>query len=114
MRKYGNARVWNYFTDMFDFMTLSVIIDNAIFCTHGGLSPSIASVEQIKVLDRFREIPHEGPIADLMWSDPDADKDDFAMSPRFFCLVLILGVRDILMVVTLSNFSVTPIHSIIY
>jgi serine/threonine-protein phosphatase PPG1 len=67
---------------MFDYLTLSVIIDNSIFCTHGGLSPSILMVDQIKVLDRFREIPHEGPIADLMWSDPDADKEDFAISPR--------------------------------
>jgi serine/threonine-protein phosphatase PPG1 len=37
-RKYGNANVWHYFTDMFDFLTLSVVIDNQIFCVHGGLS----------------------------------------------------------------------------
>ena len=48
-RKYGNANVWHYFTDMFDFLTLSVVIDNQIFCVHGGLSPSIHSVDQIKV-----------------------------------------------------------------
>lgn len=36
-RKYGNANVWHYFTDMFDFLTLSVVIDNQIFCVHGGM-----------------------------------------------------------------------------
>lgn len=35
-RKYGSANVWNYFTDMFDFLTLSVVIDDRIFCVHGG------------------------------------------------------------------------------
>ncbi|PMB64619.1 putative serine/threonine-protein phosphatase C22H10.04 [Beauveria bassiana] len=81
-RKYGNANVWHYFTDMFDFMTLSVVIDNQIFCVHGGLSPSIHSIDQIKIIDRFREIPHEGPMADLVWSDPDPDRDEFSLSPR--------------------------------
>jgi serine/threonine-protein phosphatase PPG1 len=108
---------------MFDFLTLSVVIDDRIFCVHGGkapgrsnglqrllnlsgnagLSPSIHSIDQIKVVDRFRgeplalqfhrnslipslsfsEIPHEGPMADLVWSDPDAEKEDFAISPRY-------------------------------
>jgi serine/threonine-protein phosphatase PPG1 len=103
-RKYGNANVWHYFTDMFDFLTLSVVINNQIFCVHGGeyafwqsfflsldepelthkpgLSPSIHSIDQIKIIDRFREIPHEGPMADLVWSDPDPDRDEFSLSPR--------------------------------
>jgi hypothetical protein len=36
MRKYGSSHVWTYFTDMFDFLTLSVVIDDRIFCVHGG------------------------------------------------------------------------------
>jgi serine/threonine-protein phosphatase PPG1 len=93
-RKYGSANVWQYFTDMFDYLTLSVVIDDRIFCVHGGelhcarnsltpgLSPSIHHIDQIKIIDRFREIPHEGPMADLVWSDPDPEKEDFAISPR--------------------------------
>jgi serine/threonine-protein phosphatase PPG1 len=38
-RKYGNANVWHYFTDMFDFLTLSVVINDQIFCVHGGIYP---------------------------------------------------------------------------
>jgi serine/threonine-protein phosphatase PPG1 len=67
---------------MFDYLTLSVVISNQIFCVHGGLSPSIHSVDQIKIIDRFREIPHEGPMADLVWSDPDPERDEFSLSPR--------------------------------
>jgi serine/threonine-protein phosphatase PPG1 len=40
-RKYGNANVWHYFTDMFDFLTLSVVIDNQIFCVHGGTARNL-------------------------------------------------------------------------
>lgn len=36
VRKYGGSHVWTYFTDMFDFLTLSVVIDDKIFCVHGG------------------------------------------------------------------------------
>ena len=67
---------------MFDYLSLSCVIDDKIFCVHGGLSPSIHSIDQIKIIDRFREIPHEGPMADLVWSDPDAERDEFSLSPR--------------------------------
>ena len=43
VRKYGNANVWTYFTDMFDFLTLSVVIDDRIFCVHGGVQNKIRS-----------------------------------------------------------------------
>lgn len=36
VRKYGSPAVWTYFTDMFDFLTLSVVIDDRLFCVHGG------------------------------------------------------------------------------
>mgnify|MGYP002388067421 CR=1 FL=1 len=48
-----------------------------------GLSPGIISLDQIRVLDRFREIPPDGPLADLMWSDPDPDKEGFNLSQRW-------------------------------
>ena len=80
---------------MFDFLTLSVVIDNQIFCVHGGdylfvgeqllmvgLSPSIHELDQILVIDRFKEIPHEGGMADLVWSDPDPERDEFSISQR--------------------------------
>lgn len=82
IRKYGNPNTWYYFTDTFDYLILSVVIDDTIFCTHGGLSPNVHTIDQIKLVDRFREIPHEGAMADLVWSDPDDEHPNFSLSPR--------------------------------
>ena len=41
MRKYGNSNVWKYFTDLFDYLPLTTVVDNQIFCLHGGLSPPL-------------------------------------------------------------------------
>jgi serine/threonine-protein phosphatase 2A catalytic subunit len=81
LRKYGTANVWKYFTDLFDYLPLAALIENTIFCPHGGLSPSIDALDQIRTLERFEEIPHEGPICDLLWSDPD-EREGWGISPR--------------------------------
>ncbi|KAJ6892813.1 hypothetical protein NC651_025888 [Populus alba x Populus x berolinensis] len=80
-RKYGNANAWRYCTDVFDYLTLSAIIDGTVLCVHGGLSPDIRTIDQIRVIERNCEIPHEGPFCDLMWSDPE-DIETWAVSPR--------------------------------
>jgi diadenosine tetraphosphatase ApaH/serine/threonine PP2A family protein phosphatase len=36
------------------------IIDGEVLCVHGGLSPDIRTLDQIRVLSRAQEIPHEG------------------------------------------------------
>lgn len=81
LRKYGNANVWKFFTDLFDYLPLTALIDNQIFCLHGGLSPSIDTLDHIRALDRIQEVPHEGPMCDLLWSDPD-DRCGWGISPR--------------------------------
>eukprot|EP01100_Stratorugosa_tubuloviscum_P006867 TRINITY_DN290_c1_g2_i3.p1 TRINITY_DN290_c1_g2~~TRINITY_DN290_c1_g2_i3.p1 ORF type:complete len:332 (-),score=140.46 TRINITY_DN290_c1_g2_i3:175-1107(-) len=81
LRKYGNGNVWKYFTDLFDYLPLTALIENKIFCLHGGLSPSIDTLDNIRSLERVQEIPHEGPMCDLLWSDPD-DRCGWGISPR--------------------------------
>ncbi|KAG5001767.1 hypothetical protein JHK87_022839 [Glycine soja] len=81
LRKYGNANVWKYFTDLFDYLPLTALIESQIFCLHGGLSPSLDTLDNIRALDRIQEVPHEGPMCDLLWSDPD-DRCGWGISPR--------------------------------
>lgn len=50
---------------------LNGVISFQIFCVHGGLSPSIQTLDQIRTIDRKQEVPHDGPMCDLLWSDPE-------------------------------------------
>jgi len=81
VRKYGSVTVWRYCTEIFDYLSLSALVDGKIFCVHGGLSPSINTLDQIRAIDRKQEVPHEGPMCDLMWSDPE-DLAGWNSSPR--------------------------------
>lgn len=74
--------LWKAFTDMFDFLPVSALIGNQIFCTHGGLSPYLQSIDQVRALPRFQEIPFEGLLTDMMWSDPAPETKGFAPSNR--------------------------------
>ncbi|KAJ3324763.1 protein phosphatase type 2A [Boothiomyces sp. JEL0866] len=81
LRKYGNANVWKYFTHVFDFLPLTALVADEILCMHGGLSPSLDTLDQIRSLDRFQELPGDGPMSDLCWSDPD-ERCGWGISPR--------------------------------
>ena len=81
LRKYGSVNVWRYCTDVFDYLSLSAVVEDRLFCVHGGLSPNINTLDQIRVIDRKQEVPHEGPMCDLMWSDPE-EIDGWGISPR--------------------------------
>eukprot|EP00188_Purpureofilum_apyrenoidigerum_P006301 Plantae.Rhodophyta-Purpureofilum_apyrenoidigerum.ctg9526.p1 GENE.Plantae.Rhodophyta-Purpureofilum_apyrenoidigerum.ctg9526~~Plantae.Rhodophyta-Purpureofilum_apyrenoidigerum.ctg9526.p1 ORF type:complete len:304 (-),score=57.59 Plantae.Rhodophyta-Purpureofilum_apyrenoidigerum.ctg9526:305-1216(-) len=80
-RKYGTANAWKYCCEVFDYLTIAALIDGKVLCVHGGLSPDIRTLDQIRTIDRRQEIPPEGAFCDLMWSDPE-DVDAWAISPR--------------------------------
>ena len=79
--RYGNANVWKYFTDLFDYLPLTATVEGRVFCLHGGLSPTLDTLDHVRALDRVQEVPHEGPMCDLLWSDPD-DRCGWGISPR--------------------------------
>jgi len=81
LRKYGTANVWKMVTDLFDFLPLAAIVENQLFCPHAGLSPGLNTISNIDQLSRFEEVPHEGPMCDLLWSDPD-ERPGWGLSPR--------------------------------
>jgi len=74
-----NLGIYDKIMSSFDNLPLAALINKAFFCVHGGLSPDLTSLDEVKSMDRFVEIPREGPMCDLLWSDPyeeDADPNN--------------------------------------
>jgi diadenosine tetraphosphatase ApaH/serine/threonine PP2A family protein phosphatase len=58
-RRY-NVKLWKTFTDCFNCLPVVAIIDEKIFCMHGGLSPELTNMEQIHRIYRPIEVPDSG------------------------------------------------------
>lgn len=65
---------YELFMEVFDCLPLAAKVANKYAAMHGGISPDIKSLDDINDLDRFDEIPLEGAMCDLTWSDPMSDK----------------------------------------
>eukprot|EP01121_Diplochlamys_sp_Union-15-3_P013364 TRINITY_DN4138_c0_g1_i9.p2 TRINITY_DN4138_c0_g1~~TRINITY_DN4138_c0_g1_i9.p2 ORF type:complete len:149 (-),score=28.04 TRINITY_DN4138_c0_g1_i9:62-508(-) len=58
------------------------VIDEKIFCMHGGLSPDLKNLEQIRRIKRPTDIPDTGLLCDLLWSDPEKDRKGWGPNDR--------------------------------
>ena len=54
LRKYGSSNVWKYCTEIFDMLSLAAVIDNKVFCVHGGLAPQIQTIEDVSFFLYFK------------------------------------------------------------
>lgn len=65
--------IWRSFNDVFKWLPLAAIVGERIFCCHGGLSPDLKCLDQIRRIARPLEISDEGMVSDLVWADPHPD-----------------------------------------
>lgn len=77
-----NVRLWKTFTDCFNCLPVAGIVDEKILCMHGGLSPDLTNLDQIRNLPRPSDVPDSGLLCDLLWADPDKDVKGWAMNDR--------------------------------
>jgi len=80
-RRY-NIKLWKVFNDVFNSLPVAAIIDEKIFCVHGGLSPELTRLEQIRRLARPTDVPDTGMLCDFLWSDPDKDISGWGENDR--------------------------------
>ena len=70
-RRYS-VKLWKLFTDLFNVFPVAACLDDKIFLVHGGLSPSLQTLDQLSQLKRPTDIPEKGLLCDLLWSDPES------------------------------------------
>ncbi|KAH9410834.1 calcineurin-like phosphoesterase [Ordospora pajunii] len=81
IEKYGSSRVWRIINEVFCLMNVGCLVDGRVLCVHGGISPKITSINQMKRIDRMAPISDSSEFSDIMWGDP-YDGRGFQPSPR--------------------------------
>jgi serine/threonine-protein phosphatase PP1 catalytic subunit len=79
-RRLGSNKLWRSFIDVFNTLPIAAVINEKIFCVHGGLSPQLEDFKQIQDIKRPTDVPDKGLLADLLWSDPDALVKNFSLT----------------------------------
>ena len=74
--------IYNKINELFDLLQLAAVVDNKYFCIHGGLSPELKKIEVLNNIESKKEIPENGIITDLIWSDPKEEINDYAPSKK--------------------------------
>ena len=77
-----SIKLWKVFTDCFNMLPVSAVIDDKILLMHGGLSPDMENLEMIKNIQRPTDVPDKGILCDLLWSDPERETKLWAENNR--------------------------------
>ena len=77
-----NIKVWKTFVDAFNCLPIAAIVAGKIFCVHGGLSPSLGHMDDIRQIARPTDVPDYGLLNDLLWSDPADMQADWESNER--------------------------------
>lgn len=77
-----NIKIWKTFVDTFNCLPIASIVADKIFCVHGGLSPSLSHMDDIRQIARPTDVPDYGLLNDLLWSDPAEMDQDWESNER--------------------------------
>ena len=78
-----SVKCFKKITNLFNILPITALIEDNILCMHGGLSKDLNNIEQLNKIARPTEIPDEGLLCDLVWSDPsDELSENFGENER--------------------------------
>ena len=95
-RRYS-VKLWRIFSDCFNCMPIAAVVHDKILCMHGGLSPDLDNLSQIFEISRPTDIPDEGLLCDILWSDPDANVMGWGYNIRLVVCILLCCADSLFM-----------------
>ena len=78
-----SEEIYDACMESFDALPLAALMNGQFLCVHGGLSPEIQTLDDIRSIDRFKEPPAYGTMCDLLWSDPHEDYGNERISDHY-------------------------------
>lgn len=81
-KRRANLKLWKSFIDVFNCLPIAGIVAGKIFCVHGGLSPSLDTMDDIRNISRPTDVPDYGLLNDLLWSDPSESATEWEDNER--------------------------------
>lgn len=70
------------FSECFKCLPVAAVVEEKILCMHGGLSPELKKLDQIRGIPRPIDVPEQGLLCDLLWADPDKDVKGWGPNER--------------------------------
>lgn len=68
-----SEQIYDECMESFCTLPLGAVMNKQFLCIHGGLSPELQTLDDLRNLNRFREPPTHGLMCDLLWADPLED-----------------------------------------
>ncbi|KAH8751447.1 serine/threonine protein phosphatase 2B catalytic subunit [Hyaloscypha finlandica] len=65
-----SEKIYEACMESFCALPLAAVMNKQFLCIHGGLSPELHTLDDLKQIDRFREPPTHGLMCDILWADP--------------------------------------------
>ncbi|CAB3396648.1 unnamed protein product [Caenorhabditis bovis] len=82
-RRFKSVKIWEAFQDTFSTMPLTALIGDKILCMHGGVSPKLKSLDQLRVMKRPNYQPEASTLEiDILWSDPGSFTKGWSANQR--------------------------------
>lgn len=81
-KRRSNVKIWKQFVDVFNSFPIAAVVASKIFCVHGGLSPNLTTMDDIRRIQRPLDVPDYGLLNDLLWSDPSDTAFDWEENER--------------------------------